>query len=76
MNSDILLLVLVMRTQVGRVLRNSNGTARLKFTTQSYLVSLYLDCPPGMGLHCPDAQAIDHFVEVSIRQGSAEKSWC
>lgn len=29
--------------------------------TQSWLVSLYLDCPTGMGLHCPTAPAVAAF---------------
>ena len=32
--------------------------ARLMFTAQSYVVSLYLDCPPNMGLHCPSAAQV------------------
>ncbi len=37
---------------------NSSSGAALKFMTQSYLVSLYLDCPAGLGLHCPNASSI------------------
>ena len=36
---------------------------------QSYLVSLFLDCPPGMGLHCPSAEA-RAAVEAGIRAGA------
>ena len=32
--------------------------------TQSYLISLFLDCPSGMGLHCPNATALAHFHEA------------
>lgn len=35
---------------------------------QSWLVSLYLDCPPGLGLHCPTATAIAAF-EDAVRRG-------
>ena len=35
---------------------------------QSYLISLFLDCPTGMNLHCPDAQAVA-AVEAAIREG-------
>jgi len=35
---------------------------------QAYLVSLFLDCPPGMGLHCPGVEARAE-VEAAIRSG-------
>lgn len=35
---------------------------------QGYLVSLFLDCPPGMGLHCPGVEARAK-VEAAIRSG-------
>lgn len=31
---------------------------RYRYMTHSYLISLYLDCPPGMGIACPDAEAV------------------
>ena len=37
-------------------------TVTLKFMFQSYIMSLYVDCPPNMGLHCPDA--------ISVRSAS------
>ncbi|CAE7237749.1 unnamed protein product [Symbiodinium sp. CCMP2592] len=36
--------------------------------TQSYLVSLYLDCPSGMGLKCPSQEERQRFVEA-VRAG-------
>lgn len=33
----------------------------LHWMTQSYLVSLFLDCPPGMKLHCPNSSALGNF---------------
>lgn len=33
------------------------GSDRYVFMTQSWLVSLYLDCPPHMRLNCPSDQA-------------------
>jgi hypothetical protein len=35
---------------------------------QAYLISLYMDCPPGMGLHCPSAEK-RAAVEAAIREG-------
>ena len=29
--------------------------------THTYLVTLFLDCPSGLGLHCPDADAVATF---------------
>lgn len=34
---------------------------------QSYLVSLYLDCPPGMGLHCPTPAAAAAMRAAIVR---------
>ena len=46
---------------IGAALRAQNGTDRLRWMTQSYLVSLFLDCPPGIGLNCPNGAAKDAF---------------
>ena len=40
----------------------------LHWMTQAYLVSLYLDCPPGLGLHCPNASAIQ-ALEAAVAAG-------
>lgn len=42
----------------------ANSTARLKFTAQSWLVSLYVNCPPILGLHCPNASALAQFHDA------------
>jgi hypothetical protein len=36
--------------------------------TQSYVVSLYLDCPVRVGLHCPSAAAVEAF-RAAVRRG-------
>ncbi|CAD7700287.1 unnamed protein product [Ostreobium quekettii] len=48
-------------------LRALGGEERLVFLTHSYLVSLYLSCPPGMGLHCPNMTARDAFLQAVVR---------
>jgi hypothetical protein len=50
--------------KVGEELRKRGGEERLKWMTQTYLVSLFLDCPAGLGLHCPSADAITQFKEA------------
>lgn len=52
---------------VANTLRKYGEEIRLVFTTHSYLVSLYLDCPPNMGLHCPSEEAKDNFKEAVNR---------
>lgn len=42
-------------------LRKAGGPAQLRFMTQSYLVSLFMSCPAGMGLHCPNATYVEQF---------------
>jgi len=49
------------------LLRELGGDERLVFTTHSYLVSLYLDCPPNMGLHCPSERAQKDFTDAIMR---------
>jgi hypothetical protein len=41
---------------------------RLGFMFQSWVVNMYLDCPTGMGLHCPNATEIATFEEA-VRAG-------
>lgn len=48
----------------------SPGSPRLRFMTQSWIVSLFLDCPPGIpNLRCPNA------TEVAAVQESIAKGW-
>ena len=52
---------------VGKSLRTAQGSfanKRLNFMFQSWVVSMYLDCPPNMGLHCPSASAVAAFEEA------------
>ncbi len=57
---------------VGEALRaessNTTGAGPLRWMTFSWLLSLYFDCPSGMGLHCPDANA-QASVDAAIRAG-------
>ena len=41
---------------------------RLNFMFQAWVVSMYLDCPENMGLHCPTASAVADFKEA-IKHG-------
>ena len=52
---------------IANTLREYGGEERLVFTTHSYLVSLYLDCPPNMGLHCPSEEATGRFKDAVNR---------
>lgn len=45
-------------------LRQYGKEERLVFTTHSYLVLLYLECPPNMGLHCPSEVAKSEFKDA------------
>lgn len=47
--------------------RNASGP-QLQFTAQSWLISLYFDCPSGLGFRCPTA-AEKRAVERAIRAG-------
>lgn len=52
---------------IANTLRKYGGKERLVFTTHSYLVSLYLDCPSNMGLHCPSDEAKESFKDAVTR---------
>ena len=56
----------ILRENYMSELKRSNSWS---FEMQSYLVSLFLDCPAGMGLHCPNATAV-RAVEDAIRDGT------
>ena len=47
-------------------LRQMGGNERLVFLTHPYLLSLYLDCPPNMGLHCPDNDSIKLVQKLTM----------
>ncbi|KAK9917700.1 hypothetical protein WJX75_007317 [Coccomyxa subellipsoidea] len=53
---------------VDEVLRKRDGHQRLKYLTHSWLISMFLYCPPGLGFHCPSAAA-KKAVENAIREG-------
>jgi hypothetical protein len=41
---------------------------RFTFMTHSWLVSMYLDCPSGLGFHCPNSSAVSAFV-AAVKRG-------
>ena len=49
-------------------LRERGGEEQLVFTTHAFVVSLFLDCPAGRGLHCPTPTA-KAYIEGAIRDG-------
>ena len=40
---------------------------KLNFMFHSWIIDVYLDCPSGMGLHCPDEQSIE-AVKAAIKK--------
>eukprot|EP00756_Hemistasia_phaeocysticola_P048968 Hpha_TRINITY_DN23386_c0_g1::TRINITY_DN23386_c0_g1_i1::g.96862::m.96862 len=53
---------------LGKSLREGKSPYRLRWMTQSYIVSLYLDCPGGLGLQCPTDTEKSAF-EDAVREG-------
>jgi hypothetical protein len=45
---------------------NSSQSDRFVYTTHSWLVSMYMDCPSGLTFHCPNASAREAFTQVRI----------
>jgi hypothetical protein len=60
--------VLPVVQTVGKALASAGGPAQLKFMAQSWIVSLYTDCPVNAGLECPSAEALANFTEA-VTQG-------
>jgi hypothetical protein len=53
--------------QIANELANSRFVTKehgLVYTTHAYLVSLYLDCPVGMGYYCPNKGEISEFKKA------------
>ena len=46
------------------------GRKRLNFMFQSWVVNMYLDCPTGLGLHCPNATQIGAPTRSSHQHAS------
>jgi hypothetical protein len=61
-----------LAAQEGQAFRAGNLTGphprNLNFMFQSWVVNMYLDCPAGMGLHCPTPAEIKTF-EAAVRAG-------
>jgi len=58
--------------QVGQQLRSATrGRAvpdKLNFMFQSWVLSMYMDCPPSMGIHCPNPTQVAAF-EAAVHAG-------
>ena len=54
---------------VSAQLRAAGGPEGVRWMCQSWIISLYVDCPPGAGLHCPSAAALGEFDEA-VRDGA------
>lgn len=60
---------------LGRELRALGGEERLRWLTQPYVISLFLDCPLGYGLHCPNETAVAN-VKSAIQAGDITWQVC
>lgn len=55
---------------VGNAMRNPKAGAtlfanrKLNFMFQAWIVSMFLNCPPDLGLHCPNASAVAAFEDA------------
>lgn len=55
--------------ELGQFFDRTPGPESHIYTSHSFLVSLYLACPPGMGLHCPSEAQVRDF------QAAVSKGW-
>lgn len=56
--------------RLGRLL--ASRPERHVYTTHSYLISLYLSCPPAMGLHCP---SLERQAELREAISAGDVTW-
>ncbi len=54
--------------QIGKQLKEAGGEAAIRWLGQSWIFDLYLNCPPGSGLNCPNTTAVMEFNEA-VRDG-------
>ncbi|CAL5218578.1 g272 [Coccomyxa viridis] len=47
-----------------RAMRARGGPERYRYMTQSWLVSLFMDCPPNFGITCPSYEEVEAFTEA------------
>ena len=56
---------LPMASQVGKELRRNTKSGftdvKLNFMFQSWVISMFFDCPPNLGLHCPNATSKENI---------------
>eukprot|EP00892_Ulva_mutabilis_P005410 jgi/Ulvmu1/3240/UM150_0013.1 len=50
--------------RMGQYFEETSGTESHVYTMHSYIASLYMSCPPGMGLHCPTASQQKEFCQA------------
>ena len=53
-----------LAVRLGQWFETHSGKESHIYTTESWLVSLYLDCPLGMGLHCPSREQLAAFKQA------------
>ena len=51
--------------RMGEYFKAAEGTEAHIYTMHSYIASLYMSCPPGMGLHCPSATEQQEFCQAA-----------
>ena len=61
---------------VGKELRagaSNFSDDKLNFMFQSWIVDMYLDCPPGLGYHCPSASQV---ADARAAIAAGDITWC
>lgn len=76
---DVLIDFLKVSFQDAVEYEKAGGDMQMRFTTQSWLISLFYDCPLGLGIHCPSDVPIFRFCysQESIKKMNQciEKEW-
>jgi hypothetical protein len=61
--------------ELGLQLDALGGPERLRWMAQSWIVSLYVDCPPNAGLPCPSAGQLANFTDAVARGYITWHAW-
>ncbi len=63
--------------ELGLQLDALGGPQKMRFTAQSWIVSLFLDCPPNIpGLPCPSAAEVANFTQAVQKGGCLRWTGC
>ena len=56
------------QARIAEEMRRTPGQGEFIYTTHPFLISLFLSCPPSMGLNCPAPDSLEVF-HAAVKRG-------